>query len=439
MKKILVIVTCVVVIASLMLNVVLALKITPVISDNLLELERTINLHADDPNVIYTISRSVRLKSLANDNYTYTMYKLEPYGYAIVHDVSGALMEACFDSESIFPYELTQEDYYYCGPFSYYVKAGGVLHHTLSGDVLDVSEKINLVATENKAVSLLGNANLTCNDYAEVQSADTSSVSYYVAENYFSNLVKYGSNPGTTCTALAASMLLGYYDEFVNDTLVASNYEDGNGTTNEFHNLICQYVFDGYDISTGIQIYNAVAGLNRYLSSVGASVRFASEYGSELTVWQKIIDELKGGCPVIASFRTSSGEIGYHSVVVYGVTYDTTKPLSEAVAQVHLGWHYSRNGISLEEGRKYHVSMCWADVCGYITCPGEHSHRIWTPVDGSCHSSACLRCGFTEEEAHYEYWDSTTQKCSKCGRIGPIQIIARRGPIESLLSLEEKK
>lgn len=55
----------------------------------------------------FSISGQKSLKSLSSGEYEYTLYALSPYGYAILYNATGNLMEACYAEGSEAPIDVT--------------------------------------------------------------------------------------------------------------------------------------------------------------------------------------------------------------------------------------------------------------------------------------------------------------------------------------------
>lgn len=386
--------------------------------------EVIINLFSNDKKQRFSVYESVKLKCFSTDTYTYTMYSLLPYGYAIILDSTGSLMEACY-TETTLPYSLTQGNFYYCGPLNYYSLEGDKLVHTYNNTVLSTDDVLNF--SEYECNVFKAEAFVTSEKKKSEMSALHSQevVRYMVEPNYFSELTEFGYNTRGTCTVLAAAILLGYYDEFVDDSMVPDIYRNGDGTSDSFHKVLMRQVY-GTDTpeSGGIAIRNALPGLNRYMSSQDLGARFSTEYSSNEAARQKIVDELRVGNPTIASLNTSN-PIGNHTVVVYGVSYIPSWELSRGVARIHLGWHNGaeEDGVIIteEETRDYSISLSWFYECGFIDmCAGGHEYCSWHRQDEATHVRECARCKSAEEASHaYYYWSDNsliyhTGRCSLC-------------------------
>ena len=65
--------------------------------------DAVINAASTESAIRFSADRAVRLKSFSTGGYAYTMYTLLPYGYAILCDETGALMEACYEESALPP------------------------------------------------------------------------------------------------------------------------------------------------------------------------------------------------------------------------------------------------------------------------------------------------------------------------------------------------
>ncbi|MBQ6997532.1 MAG: hypothetical protein IJN60_04065 [Oscillospiraceae bacterium] len=319
-----------------------------------------INRYSFDEDNEYTIVDSIPMRSFVDDSEQYTLYLLAPYGYAILYNETNGFMEGCYSENTFVEQMEDQTTYYYGGPGNYYTYNGEHYCSLISGDVL-----------ESTAIQSLANAEeiVRANEDA---TQDTTAISprgliyndreVVVAESYFSNLVKYGENVDGTCTVLAIAILLGYYDEFVDDDYVLDRYRDGNGTNEDFHQTLINFVYED-DAPGGLYIRDALDGINWYLDFYDISSRLYALYGSPGRVANKIVSMLESGYPVVASMGTGYGGPYNHTAVVYGAIYNTTTSvLASGVYQVHMGWG-EEYGAS---GRSFSARATWFYECGYI-------------------------------------------------------------------------
>lgn len=186
--------------------------------------------------------------------------------------------------------------------------------------------------------------------------------SHSVAYDYFRFLEKFGENESGTCTVLAAAILLGYYDNYVDEDFVPMQYEDGNGTTEAFHQLLNLYVY-GTSPLGGILIRDAVPDINAYLTNQMVLATMVSEYTSQTSAINSMINNLASGAPVIASMGIDYGAAYNHTVLIYSVSYYNGDPTGTAAVTMHMGWHDSD-----DEGpyKAYVATAGWFYECGYL-------------------------------------------------------------------------
>lgn len=319
------------------------------------EIVATINRYSFSSDNEYTIVDSIPMRSFVDNLEQYTLYILAPYGYAILYNETNGFMEGCYKQNTFVEQLESQTTYYYGGPGNYYVYDGELYHSLITGDILELAE-IQFIANSEE--------NVHANEAAQFDAATVSPYGFIdndrevvVEESYFSTLVEHGYNENGTCTVLAAAILLGYYDEFVDDNYVATRFRDGKGTHESFHQHLNDYVYTG--AQEGIYIREALTGINSYLADTGINERMYSIYSSQGRAVNKVISMLESERPVIASMGTAYGATWDHTVVVYGAVYNTTTgAMPSAVFQVHMGWG---QGHTSEV-----VNANWFYECGYI-------------------------------------------------------------------------
>ena len=324
--------------------------------------EAVINARSTDKDVSFTVASSVKLKSFATGDFEYTMYTLSPYGYAILCDETGALMEAVFAEDAIAPYPVIYgKTFYYSGPGNYIVLENGIYRSLLTGQALQTTDIQTFAALEYEVQSTTVRHYRTS---AALQQLNVSpryggSIAVSAGWDYFSGLSDFGFNTQGTCTVLAAAILFGYFDEYVDNAFVPSGYEQGNGTSEAFHQYLNDLVY-GSNPQGGSYIRDTLNALNQYLSSRGVSERMQSEYSSNYNARYKIITELSDGRPVLASASESLGADWNHTVVVYGAAFDPYYPVETATLEMHTGHHGSTSNY------RFVASIRWFYECGYI-------------------------------------------------------------------------
>ena len=375
--------------------------------------DAVINAASTESAIRFSADRAVRLKSFSTGGYAYTMYTLLPYGYAILCDETGALMEACYEESALPPYPVAHlKDFYYGGPLNYFILENGVFHELYTQQSLTAADLSSFAALDEQ---VRGTAlRLSCSGTLRTLdiSPQSESAVYEVQTDYFASLNDFGKNEEGTCTVIAAAILFGYYDIYVNNAFVDTYYRQGNGTNDAFHQLLNSYVY-GSQPKGAIFIHEAANGLNRYLSSRNVAARLCSEYAANNSARTKILNELAGGRPVIASMKKSLGAEWNHSVVVYRATFDSANPLGTATLQMHCGW------LDDEPHCAFVASISWFYECGYLTCLNGHS-GVWKDNGLYTHIRTCTVCGNAETEAHSAHWNPLLGKCIRCGRTDSI-------------------
>lgn len=332
-------------------------------------------------------------------------------------------MEACYNENSSSPVNMdTSTTYYYGGPGVYCVIIGNAFYNIFDDTYLTIDAYQSLSASEICAynyeinsASIVSNSNTSTLAYSK--SSSTTKI-HSVGYNYFSNLTQFGENTNGTCTVIAISILLGYYDNYNNDAIIASRYENGNGTTEEFHQLLNNYVY-GSAKQGGIFIHNAAPGINKYFTANNLACTLESEYSSQTAMINSAITQLQSGNPIVASMGTSHSAPYDHTVLVYQVQYDSASPSSTAVFTIHMGWN--QDTVGSQSATEYLASAGWFYECGYIqnNCT-THSLSSWKDYDSFYHCKYCVNCTYIELESHSPYWDSILGKCSRCKRTGTI-------------------
>lgn len=332
---------------------------------NIQSAEQVINQYSSNKEVKYTISSQKTVLGISGDS-TYTIYELKPYGFAILLDETNGLMEACYAENAVIPIDVKSNDqYYYGGPGVYCVRENGSLLNTFNGEILD-SEHVSYCAQLESSASQYELRRL---DKAESKIGKTNSrsnlVVHSVAFDYFMDLKEYGENLHGTCTVVAAAMLLGYYDNFIDEDFVPIQYEDGNGTTEAFHQLLNLYVY-GTSPLGGIFIRDAVPGINAYLTNQMVLATMESEYTSQASAINCIINNLAAGSPVIGSMDEVFGAENNHTALIYGVHYYNSDPINTATLTVHMGWGNTGPGYVIGGYNVYSASAGWFYECGYL-------------------------------------------------------------------------
>ena len=302
----------------------------------------------------YTVAEVHDVKSSFNEN-IYKLIVLSPYGYAIYNDNTGGFEEIAPYSEEM-PYDLeTMHDIYYLGPNKYYYASGDYLIHSNSGDSILRSELDTFQAVQRAKESQ--ESAMLC-EQSEVSTYAVStpvtlvdSVDYYITEfTYFTSLLgnDFGNNILGTCTMVATAILLGFYDEYVNDAFVSDIYRSGYGTTEDFHQMMRMFICpDG----TSAGILDAAKGVRKYLAGRGMSIGLVhTVIGDHIAVFEVVEEQIRQGRPVVtAMFRSYNGNCSMdHTNVTYGYTIIVdaiTREPMEIYYHVHNGWRGSSQNL----------------------------------------------------------------------------------------------
>ena len=319
--------------------------------------ETIINRYSFSDDTQFSIEDSFSLRSFTNNEELYTLYTLNPYGYAIFLNETGDFMEGCYQDNSFAEALQATETYYYGGPGRYYSYKEGCYFSLISDESL-VQEDIQILAGVESRVHTTERAN-EINPNGSARGTIENDVSVMVQRSYFEGLTEHGQNVNGTCTVVATAILLGYYANFVNSRFVPTQYRDGNGTTESFHQLLNSYVYKNNQ-QGGIYIHDAVSGINSYLSSQGLGYRMQYYNNSiQANVINKMVSTLTAGRPLIASVGMSYGATYNHTMVIYGVEYNsTTSIMASAIFRVYMGWSAPYTAMS--------ISGSWFYECGYI-------------------------------------------------------------------------
>ena len=383
--------------------------------------DAVINAASTESAIRFSADRAVRLKSFSTGGYAYTMYTLLPYGYAILCDETGALMEACYEESALPPYPIAHlKDFYYGGPLNYFILENGVFHELYTQQSLTAADLSSFAALDEQVRSSLSDARFASEAAQPLSALSNASTSYTIQPNYFKSLTKIPENKNGTCTIIAAVLLFSYYDTYVNDSFIATANELSNNSE-ALHTILCYEVYGSKDHG-GIFIRDALSGFNDYLSTTSCGKRMTSIYSPEDTARGKILSELAAGRPVIASMGVHLGSEWDHSVVVYGITFTSASDLSTATINAHMGWKDNPNNNRV-------LSLGWFYECGYMIC-ANHSYGSWHSTGSYSHSRTCTVCGETEYQPHAETWNAIRQKCNRCGYSGPLTEPFRYGEAE---------
>lgn len=321
--------------------------------------EYVINQYREDVNCYYSVRDYIQLRSFVDGEEKYTLYMLEPYGYAILYNETYGFMEACYRETKLISNFDMDDTYYYGGPGNYFGYESGKFVSLVSNEVLETDEMKKIADLEHVVHS---NERLQTNlRKTATYAVGTQILTRDVEPEYFANLDEdeHGYNENGTCTVIAACILFGYYDEYRNDAYVPDKYRSGNGTNDEFHKYVNGKVY-GQEEEGGIYIRDALAGFNSYLAERELNTRMYSVYSTPNDAVKKAMNRLLMGYPVIASMGKGYDAPYNHTVVIYGMKYNSTTGLSSGVGvfRINMGWSSDDNSV--------YATSSWFYECGYI-------------------------------------------------------------------------
>ena len=393
-------------------------------TSNYSEINAIVNRYSTS-DTVFTVSGHRALKSLSTDEADYTLYSLDPYGFAIFLNETNSMMEACYQENVVMPVSMDSTVAYYGGPMNYYEIVDEKFTNTMDGSVLSDEDVAALQSMESRALSYertLSKQATTLEADAVEQSvasvaATSGQTSIFVAQDYFEGLTAYGVNANGTCTVIAACILFGYYDNYVHDKYVQSFYESGTGTNELFHQHMNHLVYGTHDPGA-IYIHDAAEGFNSHLDNVGATSNFEHFSISVIPhpLTDVILSKLITNKPVIASMMKIRGALWNHSVVIYGASYETSNLYSTIMYHFQTGWHPNRGP------RLYTASAGWFYECGYIACGLQnHDSLNWTYATTLTHRGYCDCSGYITEYHNFEN-TATGARCAGCGYVSNATI-----------------
>ncbi len=353
---------------------------------------------------------------------TYTYYRFSPAGSAIFMNAPEIMMEASYEID-MYPVIMdnSSTEYFYGGPMSIAALEGSNYIDVISNTVID--EDIRVAARTNESYMMqkaIERANISSINpsSAETTAADGSVVAYTVEESYFTNNLQHGANEGKTCTIVAAAILLGFYDYFVDEQIVPDAYEaaTGVGTSQSFEILLGDYVY-GTGERVGIHLRDASNALNHYLNFNDLNYQFEVLLSDRSAVLNEIVDCVRyQRKPVVASVGDTYGAPWNHSLVVYGVIYENATSSSPSQLRCHMGW-----GDGANDSRLINPEWVYSCMTLNVSAEGHDGCTVIESADGTVHRMNCAECDyyFTRADVHdFSEWHSNSechwQTCSFC-------------------------
>lgn len=196
-----------------------ATKISPVQNTFVEQMNKEYNANVD-------LAREKQLYDL--DNNTYTLLECEPTGYIIICDDSNSMVE--YSAFSVSPYINYDNNLYYFGPTYFSVLDGDNFLDLMNGEILfslkDDPEIVANVRNESKSMhdtmvtqAQIENSNVSPltqgHDAYNTHWTCVNNYRYFTTKTTQTSFSYYQEGDKGCCGYVAASILLGYYDQFV--------------------------------------------------------------------------------------------------------------------------------------------------------------------------------------------------------------------------------
>lgn len=283
----------------------------------------------------YRADNSRRIESFTAEK-RYLLFSLSPSGYAIYDEISGVVEEMMIGGED--PYKDAKEGIlYYGGPMNYILQKNDS-YFLISGNIKLSVDDIEALTNLEKYTAT--NRNKTAKGIPQ-----TTDYYYMSSSSYFTSLLgdRFGNNVSGTCTHIACAIMLGYYNYYVNTQFVPTGYEDGCGTTENFHAYLQTFLG-----SAPSGLANAANGLSSYFSAIFFTTPTVYyDIGNHNTVYNRVVNRVYNNRPtIIAMFSSYNQNCPInHSVVAYGYRETLSgSNMTSAAYFVHNGWHGTHTG-----------------------------------------------------------------------------------------------
>ena len=312
--------------------------------------------------VTYHFTAQIPLKSSTGE-VEYSFYSMSPQGFVIYNEVTARFEELAPYAVGM-PYTSSangvRKDYYYLGPDNYFYLDDGVYKDCITNEALTTGNLTTLIQIES--VKRSAEASLST-----ASSSDERTVSYSIArgpipiirvvnyyipnENYFTSLLGnyFGLNVNGTCTMVASQILLGYYNYYSGlNVFIDSQYCDGYGTTESFHQLMINYIKPS---GGGAFFSEATNGINAYLDTrSGVTVDAHLVTSGHSGVFNVVSRKIREGYPVAtAMFSWYNSDCPMnHANITYGYSMiysNQTGELDGIYYYVHNGWKNSSSNL----------------------------------------------------------------------------------------------
>lgn len=246
----------------------------------------------------------------ANHEIVGKCFFLEPKGYIVIGNNSVVAEAAFTDTKSAQELKANSgKKIYYADSLSYLTKSSTTITYTdiLSEQQIGITDAAMMQATSITANSAVDVANATAFSFEP----SALPVTYYTDGT---PRARRDYNPAYHCGPLAAAIMLAYYTDYVNSSVVPSWYMTTNGR--ELTELLTPWIIaEGKEGSNAEEV---TADLNTYFRWRGISDRYTAIFGWGNDKNSTIVDHLiNGRMPVIVSLNNAP-IYGNHFVVAYG-------------------------------------------------------------------------------------------------------------------------
>lgn len=279
--------------------------------------------------------------------------------------------------------------------------------------------------------------------------------SYSILTDYYSNLnSNISENVNGTCTYVATTMLLSYYDTYLNDDIIPEQYDtisqNYNVSPGVYRENLSMYSYDDtlyrekllelsdcslqsklFQIANSLAIYsyaitiqNRIDILNSYFRNVcgfwDSNYSFSTCVANNTTYQQQLIksfikSEIDDGYPVIVNmdfYNNNPNELLYnHSFIIYD--YDNNNGFYGNFGDPN---NPNNDSFYLHSYDIYYFSGAFSI---HFNLPHKHSNNYCYQNDNSTHLAVC-GCGYSEEERHKYHNDNNSGICDLCNNISSI-------------------
>lgn len=271
-------------------------------------------------------------------NPLYLLVTFKTEGYAIL--INGCNYSVEYEEKGQNPYVGVVGEKYYLGPLQYFYNEGGSLRNIITKEIISDDDmwlgnsiKAKVLEIKNKSREAWDVSrsfeSRQANPYEEIL------VPYVdeIENMYFGDNVGTDINPHGTCGILTSSMMLTYYDRFINTNFLPRNLELVKHYDDTLHaELIRNYqvgaTFGGSFPSDDAQMLNLYIGQNGYIRNGGYQAN------SSLISTQGLIQSIIEGRPGLI-YTVFNEKYEKHTMLAYG--YKLENGIGKF--KIHTGWH----------------------------------------------------------------------------------------------------